>query len=171
MLVESDIELSEETEDEDFYLERNYTFRYEGTYIKIFKETEESYKHVLLKMLAYILFRKKYESLEINCDKYQKHQPDLIAFDYEQEPVFWAECGDIRWPALEYVCKNKNIKEIAIIQSEDDISELLQTIKTRIPEKFLKKIKIINFLPMFVNDWLDPSDVILVRDWLEVTSF
>jgi len=169
-MVALDVVLDEET-DEELYNEKSYTFRYEGKHIKVFKESGESYQHVLLRLLGYILYYKKYHSIEVNPVFYQKYKSDLMALDYEGKPAFWGECGRVRWEVIEYIYRHTDVQEIVLIESEEYIETFLEIVKQKIPKKFLSRIKVINFLPDFVNEWLDPSDVVLYKDWYEIRTF
>lgn len=55
----------------------------------------ESVRHVVLKLLGFILFYR--ERLEIEGDVMNDNipfEPDLVQLDYTLQPVLWIECGD-----------------------------------------------------------------------------
>ena len=61
----------------------------------------ESVRHVVLKLLGFILFYR--ERLEIEGDVMNDNipfEPDLVQLDYTLQPVLWIECGDCGVPKL-----------------------------------------------------------------------
>ena len=55
----------------------------------------ETPAHVLLKLMAYVLFHR--ERLQIDLNLHQDNipfRPDVVQLDYELRPKLWIECGD-----------------------------------------------------------------------------
>ena len=63
--------------------------------IIIGQNSTETISHVMLKLLAYLLFYRERLQIEINLhiDSIQ-FVPDLVQLDYELRPALWVECGD-----------------------------------------------------------------------------
>jgi len=58
-------------------------------------QVNESIAHVLLKLLAYILFFRERLQLEANLHMDSiPFVPDLVQLDYELRPRLWVECGE-----------------------------------------------------------------------------
>ena len=65
------------------------------TKIVIGQNTTETAAHVLLKLLAYVLFYR--ERLQIETDLHMDSipfVPDVVQLDYGLRPVMWIECGE-----------------------------------------------------------------------------
>jgi uncharacterized protein YaeQ len=63
--------------------------------IIIGQQDTETLRHVLLKMLAFVLFYRPRLQLEIELDRdTMPFVPDLVELDYELRPKFWVECGE-----------------------------------------------------------------------------
>lgn len=63
--------------------------------IVIGQNTTETAAHVLLKLLAYVLFYR--ERLQIETDLHMDSipfVPDIVQLDYGLRPVLWVECGE-----------------------------------------------------------------------------
>ena len=63
--------------------------------IVIGQQATETPAHVLLKLLAYVLFYR--ERLQIEPSLHQDSipfTPDVVQLDYHLHPVLWVECGD-----------------------------------------------------------------------------
>jgi len=57
-------------------------------------ETETT-AHVMLKLLAYVLFYRDRLQLEVNLHNDNiPYVPDLVQLDYELRPKLWVECGE-----------------------------------------------------------------------------
>ena len=55
----------------------------------------ESTRHVLLKLLGYVIFYRERLHIEGNLHNDNiPFEPDLVQLDYTLRPIFWAECGD-----------------------------------------------------------------------------
>ena len=63
--------------------------------IIIGQQDSEPLPHVLLKVLAFILFYRPRLQFESNLDRDNiPFVPDLVELDYELRPKFWIECGE-----------------------------------------------------------------------------
>jgi uncharacterized protein YaeQ len=63
--------------------------------IIIGQKDSETLPHVLLKVLAFVLFYRPRLQLEMHLDRDSlPFAPDLVELDYELRPKFWVECGE-----------------------------------------------------------------------------
>jgi hypothetical protein len=63
--------------------------------IIIGRDTTETEAHVVLKLLAYLLFFRERLQIESNLhDDSIPFVPDLVQLDYELRPALWVECGE-----------------------------------------------------------------------------
>ena len=59
------------------------------------QEQTETTNHVVLKLLAYVLFFRERIQIEPNLDiEYLQFTPDIVQLDYELRPRLWVECGE-----------------------------------------------------------------------------
>lgn len=63
--------------------------------IIIGQQNTETVKHVMLKLLGFVLFYRPRLQLEMDLDRDSlPFVPDLVQLDYELRPSFWVECGE-----------------------------------------------------------------------------
>lgn len=66
------------------------------------QELLEPLDHVLLKLLAFVLFQRDRLQIEPRLhDDNIPFVPDLVQLDYELKPALWVECGDTPVPKLD----------------------------------------------------------------------
>jgi len=59
------------------------------------QEQTETTNHVVLKLLAYVLFFRERIQIEPNLNiEYLQFTPDIVQLDYELRPRLWVECGE-----------------------------------------------------------------------------
>ena len=83
----------------NFYLRSEDHRRALPPKVIIGQRENESDRHVLVKLLTYLLFYR--ERLQIEAQLHNDNipfEPDLVELDYELRPRFWAECGDCGVP-------------------------------------------------------------------------
>lgn len=55
----------------------------------------ETFTHILLKILGFLLFRRERLQIEPRLDDaYLTYRPDVVQLDYEGRIVLWVECGE-----------------------------------------------------------------------------
>jgi hypothetical protein len=63
--------------------------------IIIGQQDSETVRHVMLKLLAYVLFYRPRLQMEMDLDRDSlPFVPDLVELDYELRPKFWVEVGE-----------------------------------------------------------------------------
>ena len=86
----------------------------------------ETPKHVLLKLLAYVLFHR--ERLQLDTELHDDNipfVPDLAQLDYELRPALWVECGECSVVKLDKLAVKVPEAEIWIVRSALAEAELL----------------------------------------------
>ena len=73
---------------------RKLTLSAAGRRIVFVKRAGESERHVLLKALVFARYAPDYPNLAVEVGFGHRYKPDLVSFDTEGRPVFWAECGE-----------------------------------------------------------------------------
>ncbi|MFN0066736.1 MAG: YaeQ family protein [Limisphaerales bacterium] len=96
--------------------------------VLIAQDETESLTHVLLKLLAYVLFYD--ERLQIEARLPTDHipfEPDLILLDYELRPKLWIECGECSLNKLHKLAVKAPEAEIWVVKrSPAEAQKLLQ---------------------------------------------
>lgn len=153
---------------EDLYIEKSYSFRVNNNQITLFKNSEESYLYILLKVLGYAIYKPFYNYVEIDPPPFRdKYKADLLVYNnYGDEPIIWGNSLNIDIDKIEYICRHTNIKEITIFKIGEDIEECKNKLKNKIHYKYHDRIVIINFIPE-IPQYIDPYDIIVLEDWYE----
>lgn len=86
----------------------------------------EPESHVLLRVLAYLLFHREHLQFHVRAlDDAIAYEPDLIELDYQLRPVFWAECGDCSVEKLDRLAVKVPEAEIWVIRRSAEEAESL----------------------------------------------
>jgi len=121
----------------------NITKGSEKRMIVLRKVSRESLEHIILKLLAYLLFFE--ENLLIEERASQHYKPDLVKFDKEQtwKVVKWIDCGTIDSKKLFKISKHNRQAEIYIFKSSKNSAQSLKN-------KLSKKIKSFSNINYFI---------------------
>ena len=94
--------------------------------IIIGRQDSETAGHVILKLLAYVLFYRPRLQMEMDLDRDSlPFAPDLVELDYELRPKFWVECGECSMSKLRKLAVKLPECEFWIVKSsENDAREM-----------------------------------------------
>jgi hypothetical protein len=81
--------------DPDLKLRRKWTLRAHGHQMVFVKKPFESDMHVLTKAFIWALFLPAYPNLSVEIPVMGRYKPDVVQFDDNGEPIFWAEAGQV----------------------------------------------------------------------------
>jgi len=92
----------------------------------------ESPQHIILKLLAYLLFFD--DNLQVETEAFQHYKPDLVKFDEEQnwKVLKWIDCGVIDDKKLLKISKHNRQAEIYIFKNSKDSA---QSLKDKVAKK------------------------------------
>ena len=92
----------------------------------------ESLQHIILKLLAYLLFFD--DNLQVEIEAFQHYKPDLVKFDEEQnwKVTKWIDCGVIDDKKLLKISKHNRQAEIYIFKNSKDSA---QSLKDKVAKK------------------------------------
>jgi hypothetical protein len=141
--------------------------------IVLFKHKGETTAHLDLKAIAYALFFRDCQNLQMNPRTDYRVQPDLADIDMEGRPDLWIQCVNGRnvEQDLEYICKHVPAREVVLVAEEQDTDRLVERLKKKVHYRYsADKLKVINFHPP-VADWLDPDNVDVPSDSYTVVEF
>jgi hypothetical protein len=95
--------------------------------IIIGQQASETVDHVLLKLLAYVLFYRPRLQLEMDLDRDSlPFVPDLVELDYELRPKFWVECGECSMNKLHKLAVKLPDSEFWIVKSSESAAHELR---------------------------------------------
>jgi hypothetical protein len=145
-------------EDEDLQVARAYNFRIHDRRHTLYKEKGEPYRHLLLRAAAIYLYAPIYETLTADTPRVRnKFKPDIAAFNYADEPLFWAECGDTPADKLEFALKHAGANEVAYLDTLP-LTEMEATARKKVHYKYLDKLVLIHVPPDTLT-YMDPDHV------------
>ncbi len=75
----------------------------------------ESMRHVMMKLMSYIMFYQ--ENLLIEAPADQHHKPDLVRFNLRNEPIQWIDCGQTSIQKLERISSRNRLTYIEIVKA------------------------------------------------------
>ena len=101
-------------------LKFNITKGSEKRLINLRETPNESLDHIILKLLAYLVFFD--ENIQIEIGAFQHYKPDLIKFDEKEtwKAVKWIDCGVISPKKLLKISKHNREAEIYIFKSNEE---------------------------------------------------
>jgi hypothetical protein len=79
----------------DLKLRRKWTLRAHGRQMVFLKKPFESDIHVFSKAFIWALFLPAYPNLCVEIQAGGRYKPDVVQFDDNGEPIFWAEAGQV----------------------------------------------------------------------------
>lgn len=113
------------------------------------KRAGESLHHVLLKLLAWILWWAP--DLRIETGVEQRHKPDLVRVDDRGRPVFWVDCGSIGVRRLDRIARQNRDAEVVVVKaSEREARAYLQSARPYLRQP--ERVQIVSFRPGFVDE-------------------
>lgn len=90
--------------------------------------SSESPRHIVLKILAYLLFRERTGGLPLRIEPGeigQRHRPDLLASQpLTEKPLLWIDCGQIEPKRLGRIAASNNDARIVIVKQTAREAEL-----------------------------------------------
>ena len=101
-------------------MQEKFTFNIEAPRFKrkmiFFKEETESREHVVLKLMAYLLFYD--ERLKIEAEIGTHYKPDLVIEGDHGVPEMWIDCGRITLKKIESLAEKFKRTKIVIVKGE-----------------------------------------------------
>ncbi len=132
-------------------MQEKFTFNIEAPRFKkkmiFFKEETESREHVVLKMLAYLLFYDERLRVEVAIGTHYK--PDLVIEGDHGVPSLWIDCGRVTLKKIESLAGKFHRTKIVIVKSEkNETLSFRKQAERRVGD--FKNIQYVYFDPGFV---------------------
>lgn len=136
----------------------------------VYKQKDETTRHLLLKVAAYALFHREHEGLRFDVRTRAKVTGDVAAFDLTGEPSFWVIVDDLSFLRLEATCRHVHCP-IALVLQEPDLDGVIAGLRRAIHYRYTHHhLTVYNFVEP-VESWLDPEDVAIPLGSYDVFHF
>ena len=131
-------------------LAETYHLRLAGERLTLYKRAGESYEHVLMKALGYVMFRPTYPKLEIEQRIGLRYKPDLVALSDTNEIEFWGECGAVSFRKIAWLAKHSSAQRIVIFkfaQSPTAATQWAESLRGAVEARYrpTSQLSLINF--------------------------
>ena len=96
--------------------------------ILLVQDATETFTHILLKILAFLMFHRERLLIEPSLDDdHLPFRPDVVQLDYEGRITLWVECGECLVEKLDRLAVKAPYGEIwSVKKSPDEAEELLR---------------------------------------------
>lgn len=128
-----------------------YTFQFEAGEKQVVEtRSSESLRHILLKILGYILFYDQKPRIEIRVSPDKRdYKPDVVAFDAEGKVTLWVDCGQIAIKKVDDLTRQEPNAAIVIIKTTQREMELYAR-ETARKVKRIGQVQFLGFDPEFI---------------------
>ncbi len=128
--------------------------------------SSESPRHIVLKILAYLLFRDRTGDLPLRIEPGeigQRHRPDLLASEpLTDKPLLWIDCGQIEPKRLGRIAASNNDARIVIVKQTAREAELYAAVaKKELPVLGVGAARFVGYLGF--ADGFTASAITLLR--------
>jgi len=104
--------------------------------VTLYKKSGESYEHVLMKAIGYVLYRPHFPQLEIERRIGGRYKPDLIALDEQGKPEFWGECGQVGLRKVAWLAKHSGARQIVLFKFNIATDFFLAQVRAEIEPRY-----------------------------------
>ena len=131
-------------------LSETYHLRLAGERLTLHKSAGESYEHVLMKALGYVMFRPVYPQLEIERRIGLRYKPDLVVLDHLNQIEFWGECGAVSFRKIAWLAKHSSARRIVIFkyaQTPSALAQWRESLRAEVEPRYrpAQRLSLINF--------------------------
>ena len=151
---------------------RKLTLSAAGRRIVFVKRAGESERHVLLKALVFARYAPEFPNIAVEVGFGHRYKPDLVAFDSEGRPIFWAECGETARAKITSLVRNFRDTHLVFAKQSTPLEPYAAMIEDAWPKKGRSApVDLLNFPPDAAN-LIQPDGTILGScDTCEIRQF
>jgi len=108
----------------------------------------ENREHIVLKLLAYILYYD--ERLQVEVDAGYHYKPDLVILEDSREPQLWIDCGHVAPVKIENIARKLRRSRIVILkQTEAELRQFKKLMEKRVED--MARLEFLAFEPGFIT--------------------
>jgi hypothetical protein len=113
----------------DLKLRRKWTLRAHGRQMVFLKKPFESSIHVFSKAFIWALFLPAYPNLSVEIQAAGRYKPDVVQFDDNGDPIFWAEAGQVGRRKIRALVQRYRSAHLVFAKWNQDLTPLHRIIK------------------------------------------
>ena len=113
----------------DLKLRRKWTLRAHGRQMVLLKKPFESDIHVFSKAFIWALFLPAYPNLSVEIQVGGRYKPDVVQFDDNGEPIFWAEAGQVARRKIRTLVQRYRSAHLVFAKWNQDLMPLHRILK------------------------------------------
>ena len=149
-----------------------HDFELSGRRVRLWQRNGESYEHVLMKALGFVLFVNNFPALEIEKNVGLRYKPDLVAQNLAGEFLFWGECGANSIRKTAWLLKHAKVEKMVLFKIGQNVNQLIVQLRTEIPARYRQnqKLSLINFVSNIANLTVSKKIDVVISDWFSVTQ-
>ena len=118
----------------DLKLRRKWTYRAHGRQMVFIKKPYESDMHVSMKAFLWALFLPDYPNLSVEMPAGERYKPDLVQFDDNGKPVFWAEAGQVSGRKIQTLVQRHRSAHLVFAKWNQNLEPLYRIIKKEVSD-------------------------------------
>lgn len=125
-----------------------HDFQLAGKRIRLWQRVGESYEHILMKALGYVMFVREFSQLEIETKVGLRYKPDLVAHGEDDDFIFWGEAGNNSIRKTHWLLKHARVEKLALFKIAINEEQFVKQLRSEIPAKYRPagKLVLINFV-------------------------
>src|SRR4028118_2001661 len=149
-----------------------YDFEFAGKRVRLWQRTGESYEHVLMKALGFVLFVNNFPALEIEKNVGLRYKPDLVAQNLGGDFLFWGECGANSIRKTAWLLKHAKVEKMVLFKIGQNVNQLIVQLRAEIPARYRQnqKLSLINFVSNIANLTVNKKIDVVMSDWFSETQ-
>ena len=149
-----------------------YDFELGGRRVRLWQRPGETYEHVLMKALGFVMFMSEFPNLEIEKKVGLRYKPDLVAQNEAGEFIFWGECGANSIRKTVWLLKHAGVEKLALFKIGQNVSQLILLLREEIPARYRsdERLSLINFAGNIVDLTADRKIDFISPGWFTETK-
>lgn len=149
-----------------------YDFELRGRRVRLWQRPGESYEHILMKALGFVMFVDEFPNLEIEVKVGLRYKPDIVAQNEQGEFVFWGECGANSVRKTVWLLKHARVEKMVLFKIGQNVRQLIEQLREEIAPRYRinEKLSLINFNNDIVDLTADRKIDFISSDWYSETK-
>ena len=140
--------------------------------MRLWQRQGESYEHILMKALGFVMFSEKYPTLEIEVKVGLRYKPDLIAQNTAGNFLFWGECGANSLRKTAWILKHTHTQKLVLFKIGQNLEQLTKQLREEIPVKYRpqNRLVLMNFVGDIVSLTVSKQIEKVSKEWFSETK-